>query len=40
MKDKTRKTLVAVESVGVGLFYVAMLAFFLYPAVHSAGYLS
>lgn len=38
--EKVKKALVVLESLGVGLFYIAMLAFFLYPVVDSAGYFS
>lgn len=39
-KGTLRKALIVLESFGVGLFYMAMLAFFLYPVVDSAGYIA
>ncbi|MEE8490471.1 MAG: hypothetical protein V3S60_02415 [Acidimicrobiia bacterium] len=39
MNKKTRgfnRVAVIVESVGIGLFYIGILAFFLYPVVKAA----
>lgn len=39
MNNKTRglnRVAVIVESLGIGLFYVGMLAFFLYPVLKAA----
>lgn len=38
-KERLRKGLIVLEAFGVGMFYMAMLAFFLYPVVQSAGYM-
>lgn len=38
--SSARKALAIMEALGVGLFYVGMLAFFLYPVVDAAGYLA
>ena len=39
-KESLSKAVIVLESFGIGLFYIAMLAFFLYPVVDSAGYLA
>ena len=38
-KERLRKGLIVLEAFGVGIFYMAMLAFFMYPVVQSAGYM-
>lgn len=40
MKKNRQGSWLALQSVGLGVFYVAMLAFFLYPVIDAAGYLA
>lgn len=40
MKKRTKRRLVVLESLGLGIFYLGMLAFFLYPVVDAAGYVA
>ena len=35
-EDRWRRTLMVFETLGVGVFYMGVIAFLLYPVVHAA----
>ena len=37
-KSRVRKSVVYIESLGIGALYIGMLAFFLYPVVDAVAY--